>query len=43
MKKKRILTDKVVRARKKLTDKGIILRFNHNFEEKKEEAIKDAL
>lgn len=37
---KRILTDKVVRARKKLTDKGIILRFNHNFEEKKEEAIK---
>lgn len=36
---KRILTDKVVRIRKKLTDKGIIPRFNHSFEEKKQEAI----
>lgn len=36
---KRIRTDKVVRARKRLTDKEIIPRFNHRFEEKKAEAI----
>lgn len=35
---KRKLTERVVRVRKKLTDAGLIPRFNANFEEKKEQA-----
>ena len=35
---KRKLTDRVVRVRKKLTDAGLIPRFNANFEEKREQA-----
>ena len=38
-KNKRIFTDKVVRIRKKLTDKWIIPRFNNDFESKKSETI----
>ncbi len=37
---KRILTDKIVRARKKLSDKWLIPRFNEWFESKREEAVK---
>lgn len=36
---KRILTNKISRARKKLIDKRVISRFNDNFEKKKPEAI----
>lgn len=36
---KRKLTDRVVRVRKKLTDAGLIPRFNANFEEKREQAL----
>ncbi len=36
---KRVLADKVVRARKKLTDKGLIPRYNAHFEAKKAEAL----
>lgn len=36
---KRKLTEKVVRVRKKLTDRELIPRFNANFEEKREHAV----
>lgn len=36
---KQFFTNKIVRARKRLTDKGIIPRYNALFEEKREEAI----
>lgn len=36
---KRKLTDKIVRVRKKLTDRELIPRFNANFEEKRERAV----
>ena len=39
-KEKKRLSSKIVRARKQLSDRGLLPRFNENFESKKEDAIK---